>query len=215
MAENNETKSQSPKSDINKNNIEKKVQTNKKNSTSYLLSGSIIILLLSLALSSAFPQIKDIINSITTTTPVKSTNSENIINSVKPDEPKDEFHPKLIISNDNSDKKYEFKCTFEINETTKELVKRFPLNMRMVDLNGTEKYHTLEEPLPVKIEPVDKVRYGDILLFQSRYLAVFYDTFDPVKQYSIIGKIDNPELLREAVGTGSITASFVQDNWRI
>ncbi|ORX49605.1 hypothetical protein BCR36DRAFT_583691 [Piromyces finnis] len=165
-----------------------------------------------------FPYIKNNLTSIntttstTTSTPVVNENIEKETSVVESQQIDNEYHPKLIItSNNNGEVHYEFKCTFEINETTKELVKRFPLSMNMVDLNGTEKYHTLKESLPVRIQPVDKVRYGDILLFQSRYLAVFYDTFDPVKQYSIIGKIDNPELLREAVGTGSITASFVPD----
>ncbi|OUM68842.1 hypothetical protein PIROE2DRAFT_68647 [Piromyces sp. E2] len=193
-------------------------------STTTTMIVSLLVLIIGIALTMAFPQLKNsiqesfssLITTTTTTTtktatkiPVKPANSENLSKAATAQEGA-EFHPKFIITSNNSgETNYEFKCTFEDNETTRELVKRFPLKMTMVDLNGTEKYHTLSEPLPVRIQPVDKVRYGDILLFQSRYLAVFYDTFDPVKQYSIIGKIDNPEKLREAVGTGSITASFV------
>ncbi|ORX78323.1 hypothetical protein BCR32DRAFT_328588 [Anaeromyces robustus] len=207
----------SPKTKVNKTKNNKQVKSKEpvnKSKTSSLVIGSVVVLILSIVLTLAFPYLKDNITSLTksTTTTTTQEGTEKLSNIVKRQH--DEFHPKLIISSDNnSEAKYEFKCTFEINETTKELVKQFPLTMKMVDLNGNEKYHTLETPLPVRIQPVDKVRLGDILLFQSRYLAVFYDTFDPVKKYSIVGKIDNPEKLREAVGTGSITAQFIQDDY--
>lgn len=203
------------KKQIKKQNIKANVKnkdTTKKTKTSSLVIGSIIVVIISVILTVAFPYLKDNISSVTTATnPVESAKTEKVTNVVKPQQNDSEFHPTLIISsnNDESGTKYEFKCTFENNETTKALLKQLPLTMTMVDLNGSEKYHTLKEPLPVKIEPVDKVRLGDILLFQDRYLAVFYKTIDPVKKYSIVGKIDNPEDLQKAVGTGSITASLI------
>jgi hypothetical protein len=219
MAAEKKATKQNQKNKTNKNNDKnqakqvKKTETVKKSkSSSSLIIGSILALIIGVVLTMAFPQLKNNISSITSKTtkiPIQQVNSENLMQEIKLQKEQLKFHPKFVITNNNNGEvHYEFKCTFEENETTKELIKRFPLKMKMVDLNGTEKYHTLEEPLPVRIQPVDKVRYGDILLFQSRYLAVFYDTFDPVKQYSIVGKIDNPEQLREAVGTGSITALF-------
>jgi len=207
MSEKKQIKKQNTKTNVkNKESI-------KKSKTSSLVIGSIIVVIISILLTVAFPYLRDNITSITktTTNPVESAKTEKVNNVVKPQHNDSEFHPTLIISsnNDESGTKYEFKCTFEENETTKALLKQLPLTMTMVDLNGSEKYHTLKQPLPVKIEPVDKVRLGDILLFQDRYLAVFYKTIDPVKRYSIVGKIDNPEELQKAVGTGSITASLI------
>jgi len=207
MSEKKQIKKQNTKTNVkNKESI-------KKSKTSSLVIGSIIVVIISILLTVAFPYLRDNITSITktTTNPVESAKTEKVNNVVKPQHNDSEFHPTLIISsnNDESGTEYEFKCTFEENETTKALLKQLPLTMTMVDLNGSEKYHTLKQPLPVKIEPVDKVRLGDILLFQDRYLAVFYKTIDPVKRYSIVGKIDNPEELQKAVGTGSITASLI------
>jgi len=206
MVEKKQTKKQNSKT-----NIKNKEPVSKGKSSS-LIIGSIIIVIISVLLTVAFPYLKDNLNSITTTTnPVDSTKTEKVTNVVKPQQEDSEFHPTLIISSndDESGSKYEFKCTFENNETTKALLEQLPLTMTMVDLNGSEKYHTLKKPLPVKIEPVDKVRLGDILLFSDRYLAVFYKTIDPVKKYSIVGKVDNPEDLPKIVGTGSITASLI------
>lgn len=97
-----------------------------------------------------------------------------------------------------------FKITLEENETTEELTKGLPLKMIMNELNGNEKYYDLNTMLPSNPTKVEEIKTGDVMLYNDNCLVIFYKDFKTTYSYTRIGKIENTEGLREALGTSSV-----------
>lgn len=64
----------------------------------------------------------------------------------------------------------------------------------MSELNGNEKYYYFEETLPSNATQIGTIQTGDIMLYGSDCLVLFYDTFSTSYRYTRIGKIDSPWL---------------------
>lgn len=88
-----------------------------------------------------------------------------------------------------------FQIELESNQATKELIARLPMNLKMNDLHGNEKYTYLVESLPTQIEQVRKVEKGDVMLFGSDCLVLFYQTFSTNYAYTKIGRIKEADQL--------------------
>lgn len=101
-----------------------------------------------------------------------------------------------------------FSATLGDTDAAAELVRRLPLTLDMADLNGSEKYSYLDEPLPTSASRVDAIQAGDIMLFGNDCLVLFYETFTTGYSYTRIGRIDDPAGFVEALGTGSAIVSF-------
>lgn len=97
-----------------------------------------------------------------------------------------------------------FKITLEPNETSQSLRKLLPLKITMEELNGNEKYHYLESMLPSNPIKVEKIESGDIMLYGDNCLVIFYEDFKTTYSYTRIGKIENTEGLKEALGSGNV-----------
>lgn len=90
------------------------------------------------------------------------------------------------------------------NETTRELLNRFPLEVSMSELNGNEKYYYFDESLPTNSYKPGNISTGDIMLYGSDCLVIFYEDFDTPYSYTRIGKIDNVDNLKNALGKGNV-----------
>lgn len=99
---------------------------------------------------------------------------------------------------------FSYDVQLENNETTKELLELMPINITMNELNNNEKYYYFDSNFSTKNEKVRTINKGDILLYGSNCLVIFYDTFDTSYSYTRVGKIINPENLQEIVGTGKV-----------
>ena len=97
-----------------------------------------------------------------------------------------------------------FKITLEPNETSQSLRKILPLKITMEELNRNEKYHYLESMLPSNPIRVEKIESGDIMLYGDNCLVLFYEDFTTSYSYTRIGKIENTEGLKEALGSGNV-----------
>ena len=97
-----------------------------------------------------------------------------------------------------------FKITLEENETTEALTKVLPLKIIMNELNGNEKYYYLDTMLPSNPIRVEKIESGDIMLYGDNCLVIFYEDFKTTYSYTRIGKIENTEGLKEALGSGNV-----------
>jgi len=87
---------------------------------------------------------------------------------------------------------------FADNETAMALQKRLPLTMQMKELNGNEKYHYVPFSLPTSPKNVGTVQAGDLMLYGSDCLVLFYESFQTYIQYTRIGWVEPnrlPELL--------------------
>lgn len=102
----------------------------------------------------------------------------------------------------------EFSATLEDNETVRELLTRLPLTIEMEDLNGNEKYYYLDESLPQNDTNVGRIERGDIMLFGSDCLVLFYKSFETPYSYTRVGKIDDVDNLEEQFGQGSVRITF-------
>lgn len=125
-------------------------------------------------------------------------------NNIKENEDMEEFVSKINIIIDNQT----FSATLEDNETSREFVKMLPLDITMSELNGNEKYYYFDHSLPSNASKVGKVSAGDIMLYGSDCLVLFYDSFNTSYSYTRIGKLDASLDLKSIVGKGNIKISI-------
>ena len=95
-----------------------------------------------------------------------------------------------------------FAATLEHNDAAAALAERLPMMLAMSELNGNEKYAYLDEGLPVAAERPGAIHAGDIMLFGSDCLVLFYETFSSSYSYTRIGRVDDPAELAAAVRGG-------------
>ena len=119
------------------------------------------------------------------------------------EEPKQEDNIVMVKIGDK-----EFSATLYDNQTATVFKDMLPLTLDMSELNGNEKYFYLSSSLPNNSERVGTINAGDIMLYGSSCVVLFYETFDTSYSYTKIGHIDDVTGLREAVGGGSVTVTF-------
>lgn len=110
----------------------------------------------------------------------------------------------LIISVGGRD----FTAVLEDNATARALAERLPLTLIMNELNGNEKYHDLPESLPTDPERPGAIQTGDLMLYGSDCLVLFYESFSSSYSYTRLGRITDPAGLAEAVGSGNVEVTF-------
>ena len=94
---------------------------------------------------------------------------------------------KVIINNQ------EYSVNLENNETVNSLIKLLPMELKMSELNGNEKYYYLDSSLPTNSYNPKRINKGDIMLYGDNCIVIFYKDFDTSYSYTKIGHIDNLE----------------------
>ena len=103
-----------------------------------------------------------------------------------------------------------FKATLYNNKTSRALLKKFPLSCKMSELNGNEKYKYLSYELPTNKKKVKRIQAGDIMLYGSDCLVVFYKSHKTSYKYTKVGHINNTSGLKKAVGKGKVKMKFTR-----
>jgi hypothetical protein len=106
-----------------------------------------------------------------------------------------------------------FQATLLSNPTVTAFKARLTLTVSMSELNGNEKLYDFptspnEGPLPTNSANPRTINTGDLMLYGSNTLVLFYKTFPTVYSYTKLGQIDNPAGLERALGSGSVTVTF-------
>lgn len=101
-----------------------------------------------------------------------------------------------------------FSASLENNPTAKAFKERLPMTLNMADLNNNEVYADVSESLPTNPSNPKTIQNGDLMLYGSSTLVLFYKTFPTQYSYTKIGKVNNPEGLSEALGSSSNTITF-------
>ncbi len=83
------------------------------------------------------------------------------------------------------------------NNTVNELINHLPLELQMNELNGNEKYVYLDFELKTNSYKPNHINKGDVMLFGSNCLVLFYKSFDTSYSYTKIGHISNLEDLNK------------------
>ncbi|GAA6256332.1 hypothetical protein F070042J6_21840 [Bacteroides sp. f07] len=78
----------------------------------------------------------------------------------------------------------------------------------MSELNGNEKLFYLQNSLPTASFNPRTIQTGDLMLYSSTCVVLFYESFSTPYTYTRLGGITNPSGLASAVGTGSVNVTF-------
>ena len=101
-----------------------------------------------------------------------------------------------------------FVVTLFENETAKEFKKMLPITLAMNDLNKNEKYFHFSKSFPIDKFSPKMINSGDLMLWNDNSLVLFYETFSTNYQYTKVGKIDNPHMLAQTLGSDDIKITF-------
>jgi len=101
-----------------------------------------------------------------------------------------------------------FTGILESNAAANEFKKMLPLTIRMRDLNSNEKFFDLSSNLPANASNPRNINAGDLMLWGSNTLVLFYKTFNTTYSYTRLGKIEDPNGLSRALGSGNVTVTF-------
>lgn len=101
-----------------------------------------------------------------------------------------------------------FSATLQDNPTTRALLERLPMTVTMGELNGNEKYYYLDGSLPTDAHRPGQIQAGDLMLYGSDCLVLFYESFPSSYSYTRLGSVDDPAGLSAALGRGSVEVAF-------
>ena len=101
-----------------------------------------------------------------------------------------------------------FRATLASNATGRAFADLLPMTINMAELNGNEKYYYMANTLPTQASCPGTIHAGDIMLYGSSCVVLFYATFQTSYNYTPIGTVNDPTGLAEALGTGSATVTF-------
>ena len=101
-----------------------------------------------------------------------------------------------------------FAATLENNSTARAFAENFPLEVDMNELNGNEKYFYLDSDLPSNSEHVGKIHAGDLMLFGSNCVVIFYKDFSTSYSYTRLGKLEDAADLEKVLGAGNVRVEF-------
>ena len=104
-----------------------------------------------------------------------------------------------------------FEAELNNSETAQEFYEMLPMELDMEDVNRNEKFFRLSNKLTQKDINPDIINNGDIMLYGSNGIVVFYETFSTVYSYTPLGKIKNPDSLKRILGSGNVKIRF--ENW--
>jgi hypothetical protein len=104
-----------------------------------------------------------------------------------------------------------FTATLAENPAAAAFKAMLPLTLEMPDLNGNEKHCQLARKLPAEDANPGTIHAGDLMLWQSKTLVLFYETFRTSYSYTKIGRIDDASALADAVGSANVKVRFEQN----
>ncbi|WP_428070530.1 cyclophilin-like fold protein [Chryseobacterium gambrini] len=105
-----------------------------------------------------------------------------------------------------------FKVNLQDNATAKAFKELLPLTLDMKELNSNEKYAELPESLPVKASGPGTIQNGDLMLYGSNVVVLFYKTFSTSYAYTKIGNVDHADDLADALGSDNVLVKFESDS---
>lgn len=101
------------------------------------------------------------------------------------------------------------------NPTVSAFRSLLPLNLRLSDLNGNEKYADLSTALPTAATDPGSTRAGDLMLYGSRTLVLWYEDYSTTYTYTRIGAIEDSRGLAATVLLLSLQENKASRVWGV
>lgn len=101
-----------------------------------------------------------------------------------------------------------FTATLAENATATAFKARLPLTVNMDDLNDNEKVIRLPDNLPTDDSNPGRIQAGDLMIWSSSSLVLFYKSFPTTYSYTKLGHIHDAAGLSAAVGPGNVKVTF-------
>lgn len=105
-----------------------------------------------------------------------------------------------------------FTLTMYDNDSAQALLEKLPLTLNMDELNGNEKFYFFSERFPIDSKRVGKIKTGDLMLYGSDCLVLFYESFSTSYSYTRLGNIQDVAGLKDALGGGIVKVTFSINN---
>ena len=102
-----------------------------------------------------------------------------------------------------------FSVRLEDNPSARAFAEKLPLEVDMQELNGNEKYFYMDSDLPSDSERVKQIHAGDLMLFGSNCVVIFYKDFQTNYSYTRLGKIEATNL-EKILGAGNVHVKFAK-----
>ena len=103
----------------------------------------------------------------------------------------------------------EFEFEFEDTEVANQIKSKLPFTVKMTNLNGNEVYYQFSgESFTKNEKSVNTINIGDIYLYQSNYLVLFYKTFSTSYSYTEIGKLKDSTGLDTIIGSSDVEVEW-------
>ncbi len=94
------------------------------------------------------------------------------------------------------------------NRAAREFAEMLPLSVDMNELNGNEKYYYMPNALPAEASRPNTIHAGDLMLYGTDCLVLFYKDFSTSYSYTPLGRIEDPEGLAQTLGSGNVRVTF-------
>ena len=107
--------------------------------------------------------------------------------------------------------KRRFAITVTDNAAARAFAAQLPLTLEMSELNGNEKHGELPKTLPATSTKPGTIRSGDLMLYGSDTLVIFYATFNSAYSYTRLGRVEDSAALAAALGPHGVRVVFSKD----
>lgn len=101
-----------------------------------------------------------------------------------------------------------FQAELYDNETARAFRGMLPMTLNMDELHGNEKFYYLEKGLPTNAENVGSIQTGDLMLFGSDCLVLFFEDFSTSYSYTRIGFIEEAQTFANALAKGTVEVTI-------
>lgn len=104
--------------------------------------------------------------------------------------------------------KRRFAITLADNETARAFAAQLPLTLDMAELNDNEKHADLSQAPPTDSSRPGTIHNGDLTLYGSNTVVVFYETFRSPYAYTRLGWVEEPDDLSRVLGRRDVRVVF-------
>ena len=102
----------------------------------------------------------------------------------------------------------EFEAELYDNEAAQQFREMLPLQLDMDDLHDNEKFFYFSDSFNTADQKMKEIHEGDLLIYDSKCLVLFYENLETRYKYTPLGKISDAAGLKEILGTGTVSVSF-------